>query len=78
MCITIFLEIPNFMIQKITLFKLICSLLLIGPGLALGALDNPDIIGGESGYWIDINPDLWPVLVVIVILLGIIYLMPRE
>ena len=66
------------MIHKKNIFKLSQLPFLMAPGMAFGALDNPDLIGGESGYWIDLNPDLWPVLVVVLILLGIIYLMPRE
>ena len=58
--------------------KIIVMLLFIYPRFTFGALDNPDLIGGESGYWIDVNPDLWPVIVVAGILLGIIFLMPRE
>ena len=66
------------MTRKTTVSKLLISLLLLNPKFASSALDNPDLIGGESGYSVDINPDLWPVLVVLIILLGIIYLMPRE
>ena len=66
------------MAQKTAGFKVLVTLWLVGPGVGYAALDNPDIIGGESGYTVDMNFDLLPVLVAVCVLIGLIVLLSRK
>jgi hypothetical protein len=65
--------------RKISHFKLLVTLLFVGPKLAFGALDNPDIIGAEPDYNLGAtNPDLLPIVVVVCILLVLLVFKPKE